>query len=149
MMTRPPYLIQRLVRIQTKGKIAEKRFGEIFGLDYMGSSEYECGAFAKFLRAMHKASLKPFCVSIEDRKYFGVYDTALYANEQEVEQILNGISQMKFHLKESSNFPPHRTYMAGDAWADIQHNLFWSKENLNYSIIQCISNSVEYMDKQK
>lgn len=146
-----PYLIQRLERKSIIGKIIEHRFGEIFALDYMGSAEFEFGAFPKFLRAMHAADLKPFKAFVNGVEYFGVFDPKYYADETAVSKMLNDLASGKFRLKEGANFPnnPEYKYTKTDAWADILNNIFWSKENLSASIVQAIANSVAYMDAAK
>lgn len=153
-----PYLIQRLVRKNVSGHVAKLRFGEVFTLEYMGSAEYEFGAFPKYLRAMNAAAESGLLVglscTIGGRKVFAVYDSSQYeGGTNEVAELLDGIAKKKFKHKESTYFTPDRPLRANDdtvAWADISNNsLFWSYENLNTSIIESFKNSVKFMDEQK
>lgn len=145
-----PYLIQRLTRESITGKVAEHRFGEIFSLDYMGSAEFEFGAFGEFMRNMHKADLQPFKTSVNGVEYFGVFDPKYYATAEEVSAMLQNLADGKYRLKERADFPSEPTrWHRTDAWADIRDNVFWSKENLSSSIVQVFANSVAYMDEAK
>ena len=149
-MNNDPYLIQRLFRKPTEGKIANLRFGEIFRLDYMGSAEFEFGAFAQFLREMNSHELDSFTIKMQGVKYFGVCSTDPIYNHSEssIHDMLERLAEGKIRTKESAYFPTSR-FTQVDAWAAIDKGIFWSRENLNSSIVTAIANSVKYMDEQR
>lgn len=142
------YLVQRLQRKPTEGSVRNYRFGELFELDYMCSAEFEFGAFPKFLRRMHAATLESFTLTINGIKVFGVYDTANFANVGEVAEVLQSIADGKRRLKEYADFPTSKRRKT-DAWAAIDSGIIWSTENISEAIKSVIANSFAYMESIK
>lgn len=144
-----PYLIQRLTRNKVEGPLKQYRFGQVWSLDYMGSAEFEFGAFPKFLRRMKAAATWPFTANINGVRVYGIYDPTSYPTEDMVVAVLQDIADGKTRHKEMPSFPATASYFKNvSGWADIANGLFWSTENMNYAIVQIIENSVEYMDEQ-
>lgn len=148
-MNSDTYLVQRLKRKNVNGPLSEYRFGEVFDLDYMGSAEFEFGAFPEFLRRMNKSLLGKFSATINGTKVFGVYDMSSFDSEAEVVATLQGIADRKIHLKEYSDFPPTATYTKTSAWAAIDSGIFWSIENISDGVKTLFANSVAYMDSRE
>lgn len=144
-----PYLIQRLIRAQVDDSLKSHRFGEVWRLDYMGSAEFEFGAFAEFIRHMDSSDLQAFTATIGGKKVFGVCIAGIFKSDDELHQYLNSIAKGTVRLKESAQFPPSKEWHAATAWADIENGVFWSFENMNLSIVNMFANSVAYMDSQK
>lgn len=155
-----PWLIQRLKRQTTDKPLAECRFGEVWGLDYMGSAEYEFGAFARFLRRMAAASLVKFSATVEGVKVFGVYDPTAYGTTENVVDILTAIAKREVRHKESPGFPRENyTYLDRNrkkaylyekvsGWADIENGLFWTTESMSDAVLAMFQNSLKYMNEQ-
>lgn len=151
-----PYLVQRLKpkRERPAGSLDNLRFGEVFELDYMGAAEYEFGAFPKFLRRMASALLGRVTVTLKDgTKVFAVYDMASYTGDAQVAEVLNDIADKKTRHKCGPDFPPRVPTAKWDsgtvAWAELDHGLFWSLENMSVGVSKLFANSVKYMDAQK
>lgn len=142
------YLVQRL-ETNKEVDVSKCRFGERFGLDYMGSSEFEWGAFPKFLRSINAGDLQTFSHKVGKDKIFGVFD----ANKQSLTHVLESIDKIasgKLHLKESAHLTNRPSYVEQvDAWAEIEQNVFWAYKDYRTTIKAMFARSVEYMDGRK
>lgn len=168
------YSVQRLISEKNLGDAAESpslRFGELFKLDYMGASEYEFGAFPKFMREVHEhqENLVGVEVDIEGMAVFVVYSTHNNTQEHVLEQ-LKAIAQGKQYTKGGASFKkpgeaavkkPRMGSRAArqaeadamfrvDGWAEISLTTFWTVLPMTLERYkQLIANSVAYMDEQK
>lgn len=146
-MNNTPRYVQNLERETVEGSPSQYRFGEVYGLSYMGAAEYEFGAFPAMLRRMNEATLSSTMVKLPNgKKVFVVYDSSNYESEKEVQTIIRNLFKDKYHLKCNT-----MSYAADhyDAWVDINNGLFFSYENLNNTIPTIIANSVTFMDERK
>lgn len=143
------YLVQRLRRMPTTGPLSELRFGEVFQLDYMGSAEFEFGAFGKFMRRMNDAPLESFKLEVNGTKVFGVFDSSNFESVKDVTAVLQSIADGKHRLKERADFPSTAQFRKTDAWAAIDSGIFWATENMSGVVKRLFANSVAYMDTPK
>jgi hypothetical protein len=124
------YLIQRA---KFENRYYEKGIDSILYFDYMGSSEFECGALPE--------SLSKIRYSINDYVYLdvpikGKVITVFCKDNQksEVKKYLTELSENKWYLKEYSDFDNYinSKFMRSrtDFWWDISnHLMFWRKNN--------------------
>lgn len=142
------YLVQRLETTKD-ADVSKCRFGQRFGLDYMGSSEFEWGAFPKFLRSMNSGDLQTFSHKVGNTKIYGVFD----ANKQTLSNVLSQIDKIAVNdssLKEPTYLTKRPSYGERiDAWAEIEQNVFWAFKDYRTTIKSMIARSVEYMDSKK
>jgi len=123
-----PYLIQRATF-----KLNDQRSGidSILSFDYMGSAEYEFGALYKSLTAIRK-----------DIKDYDVFEVVIKGKTiqvyckrddiEDIERILNELSDNKHHCKEFHAFDKFikgNDYFSDkfDCWWDIVNHYIWWK----------------------
>lgn len=152
-----PYLIQR-GRIQHLAKGIDAKFSEAVDLEYMGSSEFEFGAFAKSLRAMQAQSsaLKlhkhPTIQDAGGNALFvlhawGPGDSETYMGY--LDQLRKGAREIS--TKEWTNFSLDATgRVETDIWIDIVNNVIWSfDQKFMMNVRSHLQASWAYMDAQK
>lgn len=151
------------------------RFGEAFGLEYMGAAEYEFGAFTRFLRAAHECRddlvEAKVVIAYGDDGQLTCTVTCFYDPQAQswshIEKQLTMLAQGKLHTKRRANFPaadprppasvkgrrksvepPPRPTTCG--WVEIGQNVFWTTSEINLAQYRdLLRASVEYMDAQK
>lgn len=151
-------LVQRLLAPETAAdNPATLRFGDALKMDYMGSVEYEYGAFSDFLARMHALNCPEDRRSFWQRRVLGhpapasqlqfarakikgvfvniAFDTTRHTLEQVIEEI-TAIAKGRDHLKAPARFPPSELDRSNGrspvAWAEIKENVIWSLEDLGH-----------------
>ena len=117
---RTPYLIQRMKRRSLDYTTDSKGVDRCFRMDYMGSSEFECGALPKALKLMRscceKAKVLPFTAGGLPFHFVGA-PSRLEAAKQVFEDQLG---PRKLRFKESTyidtNFDPKNKYSKCECW---------------------------------
>lgn len=162
--------VQRLIPANNlEGDLAELRFGQVLLMDYMGSVEFERGAFADFLKRMHTlnnpvdqrslwqrrvmhhpapvSQLRFFRATVAGVPIYAAYDTTRNTQEQVVEEITS-IAKGRTLLKAPAYFPlTDRDRARNDfptAWAEIKENVIWSLNDLSY-LGDWLNNSITFM----
>ena len=140
---RTPYLIQRMIR--RKDPIKNPSLDNLYGMDYMGASEFEWGALPKSLKrftknfdnlVIHKTSIKNF----KDEPLFiiGLYEIV---KEYPIQDLIDG----KFRLHERLNFNyawkgedgyenrkrPFNQHQHPSAWWDIVNDIMFTFKKLH------------------
>ena len=140
------------------------KVSEYFEMDYMGSSEFEYGATAKSIRAIHSQldKMEILKSSIQGKKFW-VF--CLPEDREELQKQLDLYCQGKAingvrDLKEWIRFPQvlgvqkwytyNNPEYAENFWWDLEANVAWclKKEELE-NFKEAIVNSVKFMDEQK
>jgi hypothetical protein len=132
------------------------RVGEYLNLDYMGSSEFEWGAFPKTLRALNEKYKNLQIYEIKtSKKSIWLLCTGMeyefYSNE-----ILEYVKKGK-HLKEYISLGDHLSgnrpeWHKDTIWVDVgeTNNVVFSLEKEQVeNFYKAIPNSIKYMDEQK
>lgn len=171
------YSVQRLISEKKKLASLEQgdalRFGEVFTLDYMGSSEYEYGAFPAFLRMVHEHldALDGLQVDIQGMAVFVAYPRSLSTQEHVLAQ-LEEIASGSLYTRDGARFAPPKVgsgstrkprkgsraeraasveaYFRVDGWAEISQATFWTTLPMTLERYkELIRASIEYMDALK
>lgn len=157
------YLLQRheLRRPFTK----ELRLTEMFSLDYMGSAEFEWGAYAKAMRLIY-SDLDNFVRDAKTVRKKGIdYKITVFSNERLLQntgfyrhvftfdEALQGLVLDNIHLKEPSHFLTGWNNKPTEfaAWTDIEHGVFITmghKLSLG-DFKSLVINSVKHYDEVK
>lgn len=165
------YQVQRLISSKGLTVTPDTRFGEMFGLDYMGASEYEWGAFPAFMRDVHAHldTLTSAQIQIEGMDVFVVFsghNNTLEHVTAELVAIATGKRQThrgaRFKAVAPATGPkPRKNSVAArraeveaftrvDGWAEISLTAFWTVLPMTLEAYkQLIVASVAYMDEQK
>jgi hypothetical protein len=141
-------------------------------MDYMGSVEFERGAFTDFLRRMHAlnnpvdqrslwqrrvmhhpapvSQLRFFRATVAGVAIYVAYDTTRNSQEQVVEEI-TAIAKGRTLLKAPACFPLTERDRARDdfptAWAEIKENVIWSLADLSY-LGDWLNNTMDYLAQE-
>lgn len=155
------YLVQRLQFKKPVSISTETLFSELYQLDYMGSAEYEFGAFAKFLVSMAAGKMDTLPVfTIGSTIISVIYDTTKISQADAVNRIQDVYDQ-KTRLKEQSYYTADRFEPKPDprpisyqqkisAWADIDNNFFWTIDSiLPKQVIAAINKSSDLILKNR
>lgn len=165
------YQVQRLISSKGFTVTPETRFGEMFGLDYMGASEYEWGAFPAFLRDVHAHldTLVGAQIQIEGMDVFVVFSEHNNTLEHVTAELV-AIATGKRHTQCGARFKavapatgpkPRKNSVAArraeveaftrvDGWAEISLTAFWTVLPMTLGLYkQLIDASVTYMDEKK
>lgn len=157
------YLIQRHELRQPFS--SNLRLTEMFSLDYMGSSEFECGAYAKAVRLMHsdldnftrealvlRKAGKDYKVTVFRSERL-LQDNGFYRNVDTFDTALQGLVLNNLHLKETPYFltgwDNKPTEFA--AWTDIEHGVFIVMDHkLSLRDFKSlVTNSIKHYDEVK
>ena len=138
-----PYLIQR-AKFQDNPN--RKGIDSILDFDYMGSAEFEFGALPQSLKRIRE-NMSNYCISsfdINNKKISIFYDNKLIESPKELSEIIEGLADNKFCLKEYCDFQ-HFIYfnplmLKCDFWWDIENDyMFWKyNEEFNNKFIKLI-----------
>lgn len=130
-----PYLIQRAKFTNSPD---QKDIDSILDFDYMGSAEFEFGALPQSLKRIRE-NIANYCIStfeINSKKISVFYDNKLIKNVKELSEIINGLADNKFLLKEYCDFQhyiyftPHM--LKSDFWWDIKNDFMFWKSNKDF-----------------
>lgn len=132
-----PYLIQR-----AKFKYDPYRNGidSILDFDYMGSAEFEFGALPQSLKRIRK-NISDYCISsfeIKNKKVCFFYSNKLIKNIKELIEIIDGLIDNKFYLKEYCDFGnwihSKEETKNSDLWWDIENDYMFWKFNQEFTV---------------
>lgn len=165
-MIKEPYLVQR-ASVKTNAINTETKTGDYLNLDYMGSAEFEFGAFPKFQREVFAklATLKIFELTHKETTLFYL---ATDADNTEYKEMLVKLLSGQIYTKARVGFSEKQTmYLQKgnkkeavfnhpeaqfqfDTWFDLSNNLVFSrKKEVIENLFNTIPNSIKYMDEIK
>ncbi len=123
------YLIQRLTA--KPSPVPESGFDGFFGMEYMGSSEYEWGAPNQALRSMRSHPLAVHRCDIDGTPVYFVADPVCV--EQKVDDLRDWLTKPR--SKEMSYFPERLAGSASDymertaAWWSFEDDIAWALDS--------------------
>jgi hypothetical protein len=137
-----PYLVQRATINKT---FKNKKLSEAVIFDYMGSSEFECGAIPRAFKELklNKEKLTLSNIILDGKTlWFTHYLTNIDDFSQYV-GYLRDLYDDKIRLKETSRFAKNTRYVGNiDFWWDIENNVMWSyNEYFMREILNCLNES--------
>jgi hypothetical protein len=162
------FLVQRLSLAQKLYDPSKLSFGQVFNLHYMGSAEFEFGAFAKWIRHMHDCAtprtekrgllrrkitmpftLETFSAVVGGIQVYGAFDKEKNT-EISVLSNIELIAKGKRRCKGHPGFPPAKgsSFEQTIAWAEIELGVFWSLIDFREELPGMLSRSVAYMDEE-
>jgi hypothetical protein len=165
-MIKEPYLIQR-ASVQTNAINTATKTGDYLNLDYMGSAEFEFGAFPKFQREVFAKlqTLQIFELSYNETTLFFL---STVADEVSYKDMIIKLISGKIYTKARVGFSEKQTmyFKKGkkkeavfdhpdapfqfDTWCDLSNNLVFSrKKEVLENLFNTIPNSIKYMDEIK
>ncbi len=136
---RKPYLIQR-ARFDKNPSDRQKGIDRLLDWDYMGSSEFECGALpasSKRVKAdVDKYKMYDYTFKKHPTKSVTVYCKP--ADENQINGFLEELSENKIRLMERCDLPAYFKdddgYRHNDFWWDIENDWMFWKQNEDFSI---------------
>jgi hypothetical protein len=165
-MIKEPYLIQR-ASVKTHAINAETKTGDYLNLDYMGSAEFEFGAFPKFQREVflklqdlqifdltHKETTLFFFATVADSSEYKEMIIKLLSGETYTKARVGFSEKQTMYLlkgkKKEAVFNHPEAPFQFDTWCDLSNNLIFSrKKEVLETLLKTIPNSIKYMDENK
>lgn len=159
-------LLRNVQNLRSRNSNEEVRFSERYEIEYMGSTEFECGYLSQRLRDLAEFGRVAqimvdgvLMLTLYDKRHFNM-EGAEYA----VARVYDGTCRTQdftgFDQRSRREADLKRRQRDGfsrlkgkelerDAWMDIDHGIFWTWRRINIrGVLRNIRKSVEYMDQQ-
>ena len=159
-------LLRNVQNLRSRSSNEEVRFSERYEIEYMGSTEFECGYLSQRLRDLAEFGT-PGEIMVDGVFMLVLFDSRHF-NKQGAEYAIGRVYDGTCRTQDFTGFDQRNRREASskrkqrdgfarlkgkdlerNAWIDIDHGLFWTWQRINIrGVLRNIRKSVEYMDQQ-